>query len=46
MVAAETLSRLDGRLVILYGDCPLVRPQTLAGTGRGAAIVRTRRAPS
>ena len=31
MVAADTLSRLDGRLVILYGDCPLVRPQTLAG---------------
>ena len=31
MVAADMLSRLDGRLVILYGDCPLVRPQTLAG---------------
>jgi bifunctional UDP-N-acetylglucosamine pyrophosphorylase/glucosamine-1-phosphate N-acetyltransferase len=31
MVAATRLSRLDGRLVILYGDCPLVRPQTLAG---------------
>jgi bifunctional UDP-N-acetylglucosamine pyrophosphorylase/glucosamine-1-phosphate N-acetyltransferase len=31
MVAADTLSGLDGRLVILYGDCPLVRPQTLAG---------------
>jgi bifunctional UDP-N-acetylglucosamine pyrophosphorylase/glucosamine-1-phosphate N-acetyltransferase len=31
MVAADTLSRLDGRLVILYGDCPLVRPQTLEG---------------
>jgi bifunctional UDP-N-acetylglucosamine pyrophosphorylase/glucosamine-1-phosphate N-acetyltransferase len=31
MVAAETLSGLDGRLVILYGDCPLVRPETLAG---------------
>ena len=31
MAAAQTLSGLDGRLVILYGDCPLVRPQTLAG---------------
>jgi bifunctional UDP-N-acetylglucosamine pyrophosphorylase/glucosamine-1-phosphate N-acetyltransferase len=31
MVAADTLSRLDGRLAILYGDCPLVRPQTLTG---------------
>jgi len=31
MVAADTLSQLDGRLVILYGDCPLVRPQTLEG---------------
>jgi len=31
MVAAGTLSGLDGRLVILYGDCPLVRPQTLEG---------------
>jgi bifunctional UDP-N-acetylglucosamine pyrophosphorylase/glucosamine-1-phosphate N-acetyltransferase len=31
MVAAATLSGLDGRLVILYGDCPLVRPQTLEG---------------
>ena len=31
MVAADALSRLDGRLVILYGDCPLVRPQTLEG---------------
>src|SRR5580658_6806493 len=35
MVAADTLSRLDketdGRLVILYGDCPLVRPGTLEG---------------
>jgi bifunctional UDP-N-acetylglucosamine pyrophosphorylase/glucosamine-1-phosphate N-acetyltransferase len=29
MVAAETLSRLDGRLLILYGDGPLVRPETL-----------------
>ena len=31
MVAADTLAGLDGRLVILYGDCPLVRPQTLEG---------------
>jgi bifunctional UDP-N-acetylglucosamine pyrophosphorylase/glucosamine-1-phosphate N-acetyltransferase len=35
MVAADTLSRLDqetgGRVVILYGDCPLVRPETLEG---------------
>jgi bifunctional UDP-N-acetylglucosamine pyrophosphorylase/glucosamine-1-phosphate N-acetyltransferase len=31
MVAADTLSRLPGRLVILYGDCPLVRPATLKG---------------
>jgi len=31
MVAADALSKLDGRLVILYGDCPLVRPQTLEG---------------
>jgi bifunctional UDP-N-acetylglucosamine pyrophosphorylase/glucosamine-1-phosphate N-acetyltransferase len=31
MVAADTLSRLAGRLVILYGDCPLVRPATLKG---------------
>jgi bifunctional UDP-N-acetylglucosamine pyrophosphorylase/glucosamine-1-phosphate N-acetyltransferase len=34
MVAADTLSRLDGRLVILYGDCPLVRPQTLKAWSR------------
>ena len=31
MVAADRLAGLDGRLVILYGDCPLVRPQTLEG---------------
>jgi bifunctional UDP-N-acetylglucosamine pyrophosphorylase/glucosamine-1-phosphate N-acetyltransferase len=31
MVAADTLGDLDGRLVILYGDCPLVRPETLRG---------------
>ena len=31
MVAADTLSPLGGRLVILYGDCPLVRPLTLEG---------------
>ena len=31
MVAADTLAPLAGRLVILYGDCPLVRPQTLEG---------------
>ncbi len=31
MVAAPALSGLAGRLVILYGDCPLVRPQTLEG---------------
>ncbi len=31
MVAAGTLAGLDGRLVILYGDCPLVRAQTLQG---------------
>jgi bifunctional UDP-N-acetylglucosamine pyrophosphorylase/glucosamine-1-phosphate N-acetyltransferase len=31
MAAANTLSRMNGRLVILYGDCPLVRPQTLTG---------------
>jgi bifunctional UDP-N-acetylglucosamine pyrophosphorylase / glucosamine-1-phosphate N-acetyltransferase len=31
MVAAETLSPLDGRLLILYGDGPLVRPETLKG---------------
>jgi bifunctional UDP-N-acetylglucosamine pyrophosphorylase / glucosamine-1-phosphate N-acetyltransferase len=31
MVAADTLAGLGGRLVILYGDCPLVRPQTLEG---------------
>ena len=31
MVAADTLSWLGGQLVILYGDCPLVRPQTLEG---------------
>ena len=35
MVAAETLSGLDkekaGRLLILYGDGPLVRPETLKG---------------
>jgi bifunctional UDP-N-acetylglucosamine pyrophosphorylase/glucosamine-1-phosphate N-acetyltransferase len=29
MVAAETLASLDGLLVILYGDCPLIRAQTL-----------------
>jgi len=29
MVAADLLAHLDGLLVILYGDCPLVRPQTL-----------------
>ncbi|HTT60304.1 MAG TPA: bifunctional UDP-N-acetylglucosamine diphosphorylase/glucosamine-1-phosphate N-acetyltransferase GlmU [Bryobacteraceae bacterium] len=31
MVAAETLAPLGGRIVILYGDCPLVRPETLKG---------------
>ena len=35
MVAADALSgpgnAPDGRLVILYGDCPLVRPRTLEG---------------
>jgi bifunctional UDP-N-acetylglucosamine pyrophosphorylase/glucosamine-1-phosphate N-acetyltransferase len=31
MVAADTLSGFDGLLVILYGDCPLVRAQTLEG---------------
>jgi bifunctional UDP-N-acetylglucosamine pyrophosphorylase/glucosamine-1-phosphate N-acetyltransferase len=31
LVAADTLAPLDGRLVILYGDCPLVRPETLQG---------------
>jgi bifunctional UDP-N-acetylglucosamine pyrophosphorylase/glucosamine-1-phosphate N-acetyltransferase len=31
MVAADRLSRLDGLLVILYGDCPLVRAVTLHG---------------
>ena len=31
MVAADTLAPLGGRLVILYGDCPLVRPRTLEG---------------
>jgi bifunctional UDP-N-acetylglucosamine pyrophosphorylase/glucosamine-1-phosphate N-acetyltransferase len=31
MAAADTLAGLDGLLVILYGDCPLVRAQTLEG---------------
>jgi bifunctional UDP-N-acetylglucosamine pyrophosphorylase/glucosamine-1-phosphate N-acetyltransferase len=31
MVAADRLSHLEGRLVILYGDCPLVRVGTLHG---------------
>ncbi len=31
MVAADRLSHLDGRLVILYGDSPLVRAGTLQG---------------
>ncbi len=31
MAAAEALAGLPGLLVILYGDCPLVRPETLAG---------------
>jgi len=31
MAAADTLSNSGGRLVILYGDCPLVRPETLEG---------------
>jgi len=31
MVAADTLSGLSGRLLILYGDGPLVRPETLKG---------------
>jgi bifunctional UDP-N-acetylglucosamine pyrophosphorylase/glucosamine-1-phosphate N-acetyltransferase len=31
MVAADRLSHLEGRLVILYGDCPLVRAGTLEG---------------
>ncbi|MGA2593369.1 MAG: bifunctional UDP-N-acetylglucosamine diphosphorylase/glucosamine-1-phosphate N-acetyltransferase GlmU [Bryobacteraceae bacterium] len=31
MAAAESLSHVDGLLVILYGDCPLVRAQTLQG---------------
>jgi bifunctional UDP-N-acetylglucosamine pyrophosphorylase/glucosamine-1-phosphate N-acetyltransferase len=31
MVAADKLSQGDGLLVILYGDCPLVRPRTLEG---------------
>ena len=46
MVAADALSSLDGRLVILYGDCPLVRVETLQGlvaaqasTGAAGAIL-------
>lgn len=31
MVAADQISRMDGLLVILYGDCPLVRTETLEG---------------
>ncbi len=31
MVSADALSGMDGRLVILYGDCPLVRVKTLEG---------------
>ena len=31
MVSAEELAPLGGRLVILYGDCPLVRAETLRG---------------
>jgi len=31
MVAAAALSNREGRLLILYGDCPLVRTETLAG---------------
>jgi bifunctional UDP-N-acetylglucosamine pyrophosphorylase/glucosamine-1-phosphate N-acetyltransferase len=31
MVAAERLSATEGLLVILYGDCPLIRVQTLQG---------------
>jgi len=31
MAGAAVLSRLDGPLVILYGDCPLVRVETLEG---------------
>jgi CTP:molybdopterin cytidylyltransferase MocA len=31
MVAADRLSHLEGLLVILYGDCPLVRARTLEG---------------
>lgn len=31
MVSAETLATLGGRIVILYGDCPLVRAGTLEG---------------
>ena len=29
MVGRDTLARLEGLLMILYGDCPLVRPATL-----------------
>jgi len=29
MAAAESLSHVDGHLLIFYGDCPLVRAQTL-----------------
>ncbi|MFN7997948.1 MAG: bifunctional UDP-N-acetylglucosamine diphosphorylase/glucosamine-1-phosphate N-acetyltransferase GlmU [Bryobacteraceae bacterium] len=31
MVAADQLSKLGGNLVILYGDCPLIRVETLQG---------------
>jgi bifunctional UDP-N-acetylglucosamine pyrophosphorylase/glucosamine-1-phosphate N-acetyltransferase len=31
MVAAESLSRAGGLLVILYGDCPLIQVKTLEG---------------
>ncbi len=31
MVAAEELARREGLLLILYGDCPMIRAETLAG---------------
>jgi len=47
MVAAGAISHLDGLLVILYGDCPLVQANTLEGlvaaqrTWHGAGTILT-----
>ena len=48
MCGEEQLANLGGRLVVFYGDCPLIRAEALAGlaksqasSGAGAALLTT-----